>query len=144
MIRLTGVTKSFGAVRVLSDVTATFHGGRVTALVGPNAAGKTTLIKTNLGLVRPDAGDITIDGSPMDDAGAYRAHVGYMPQIARYPENLTGAELIEFLTELRGGVGRVALDETLMDRLRVREFLEKPLRTLIPLRYRTMKNSRKN
>ncbi len=130
MIDVRGVSKSFGGVRVLSDVTASFRSGRVTALVGPNAAGKTTLIKTILGLVRADAGEIRVNGDPIDADGAYRASIGYMPQIARYPENLTGAELVEFLTALRGGVGHVALDETLMDRLRIREFLDKPLRTL--------------
>ena len=130
MIETVGVSKSFGGARVLSDVSASFKSGRVTALVGPNAAGKTTLIKAILGLVRPDAGEIRVDGVPVDAAGAYRARIGYMPQIARYPENLTGAELVEFLTELRGGVGHVALDESLMDRLRIRESLENPLRTL--------------
>lgn len=130
MIEVTGISKSFGDVPVLTDVSASFQSGRVTALVGPNAAGKTTLIKTILGLVRPDAGQIRVNGEPMDAAGAYRARIGYMPQIARYPDNLTGAELVGFLTELRGGVGHVALDESLMDRLRVREFLDKPLRTL--------------
>jgi Cu-processing system ATP-binding protein len=130
VIEIAGVSKSFGDVRVLNELTTTFKSGRVTALVGPNAAGKTTLIKSILGLVRPDAGQILIDGAPADAAGEYRARIGYMPQIARYPENLTGAELLEFLTDLRGGVGRVALDESLMDRLRVRDFLDKPLRTL--------------
>ncbi|HEX7938843.1 MAG TPA: ABC transporter ATP-binding protein [Gemmatimonadaceae bacterium] len=130
MIEIAGVSKCFGDVRVLSTVTTSFQRGRVTALVGPNAAGKTTLIKTILGLVRADSGEIRIDGEPADADGAYRSRVGYMPQIARYPENLTGAELIEFLTDLRGGVGHVALDETLIDRLRVREFLDKPLKTL--------------
>jgi Cu-processing system ATP-binding protein len=130
VIDVRGVSKSFGGVRVLTDVTASFRSGRVTAVVGPNAAGKTTLIKTILGLVRPDAGEIRVHGEPVDAAGAYRARIGYMPQIARYPETLTGAELVEFLTELRGGVGHVALDESLMDRLRIREFLDKPLRTL--------------
>jgi len=130
VIAVDGLSKSFAGARVLADVTASFKTGRVTALVGPNAAGKTTLIKTILGLVRADAGAITIDGEPADAAGAYRARIGYMPQIARYPENLTGAELIELLTALRGGVGHAAIDESLLDRLRVRDILDKPLRTL--------------
>ena len=130
MIEVAGVTKSFGATRALTSVSATFQRGRVTALVGPNAAGKTTLIKSILGLVRPDAGEIRVHGAPVDAAGAYRAAIGYMPQIARYPENLTGAELVQFLTDLRGGVGHAAIDETLMDRLRVRDFMDKRLNTL--------------
>jgi Cu-processing system ATP-binding protein len=130
VIEVAGVSKSFGSTRVLTEVRAAFNRGRVTALIGPNAAGKTTLIKTILGLVVADAGSIAVNGEPMDAAGNYRSQIGYMPQIARYPENLTGAQLIELLTELRGGVGHVAIDEALLDRLRVREVLDKPLRTL--------------
>lgn len=130
MIEVAGISKSFGASCVLNEVRAEFRRGRVTALIGPNAAGKTTLIKTILGLVIPDAGTISVNGEATAAAGTYRSQIGYMPQIARYPENLTGAQLIELLTDLRGGVGHVAIDESLLDRLRVREILDKPLRTL--------------
>ncbi len=56
MIRISGLRKRFGQLDVLRGVDATFQSGRVTALVGPNAAGKTTLIETILGLTRADAG----------------------------------------------------------------------------------------
>jgi len=132
MIEFRGVTKRFGRVDVLRGVSATIARGRVTALVGPNAAGKTTLIKTVLGLVRPDQGEILIEGTAIGRASdhTYRARIGYMPQIPRYPDTMTGAALLELLTALRGGVGHARLDEDLLDRLNVRDQLDKPLRVL--------------
>jgi Cu-processing system ATP-binding protein len=130
MIELAGLTKSFGALPVLRTVDASFQRARVGAIVGPNAAGKTTLIKAILGLVRPDRGEVRIDGSPVDAKGAYRSRIGYMPQIARYPDSMSGAELVGFLTELRGGIGHAPLDEELLDQLGVRPFLDRPLGTL--------------
>jgi len=130
MIELAGVTKSYGALPVLRTIDASFRQSRVCAIVGPNAAGKTTLIKVILGLVRPDGGEVRIDGAPTDAAGTYRARIGYMPQTARYPDSLTGAELVAFLTELRGGIGHAPLDEELLDLLGVRSSLDKPFSTL--------------
>jgi Cu-processing system ATP-binding protein len=66
--------------------------GRITAIVGPNAAGKTTLIKAILGLVRPDrqSGPVQVDGMPVNGDPGYRERIGYMPQAAQFPEQLTG------------------------------------------------------
>jgi Cu-processing system ATP-binding protein len=130
MIELSGLTKSFDALPVLRAVAASFQRARVCAIVGPNAAGKTTLIKVILGLVRPEGGEVRIDGSAVDAAGAYRSRIGYMPQIARYPDSMSGAELVAFFTELRGGIGHAPLDEELLDQLGVRPFLDRPLGTL--------------
>ena len=127
MIELRGLTKHFGATAALDGVSVSFPRGRVTGVVGPNAAGKTTLIKTMLGLVRPDAGDVLFDGERVNGDASYRSRIGYMPQIARYPDNLTAAELMAFLAELRGGIGHAALDEDLIDSLRLRDSIDKPL-----------------
>jgi Cu-processing system ATP-binding protein len=112
---------------VLRGVDLRAEAGRVMALVGPNGAGKTTLIKSVLGLTRPDGGEIRLDGAPVR-GDAYRAGVGYMPQIARFPENLCAAELVAMLTELRAGVH--ARDEELVERFALGTHLGKPLRTL--------------
>lgn len=101
MIRLSGLRKRFGQLDVLQGVDATFSTGRVTALVGPNAAGKTTLIKTILGLTRPDSGSISVNGGVVNGDVSYRRRIGYMPQIARFPGNLTAAELLSMLEKLR-------------------------------------------
>jgi Cu-processing system ATP-binding protein len=140
MIEARDLRKRYGRLDVLRGLDLVVRPGRVTALVGPNSAGKTTLIKTVLGLVRADAGTILFDGQPIDAEGRYRARIGYMPQIARFPENLTGAELVEMLGDLRrdagGGTAAAAgatarpRDEELLERLGLGEHMGKPLRTL--------------
>ncbi|HYC49888.1 MAG TPA: ABC transporter ATP-binding protein [Gemmatimonadaceae bacterium] len=127
MIEVRGLHKRFGALQVLAGVDLTIRPGRITAVVGPNSAGKTTLIKTILGLTRSDAGVIRLDGREIDPAGRYREDVGYMPQIARFPDNLTAADLFRMMRDLRHGTRR---DEELLDTLRLREHLDKPLRVL--------------
>ena len=128
MIHISNLYKRFGSVQVLRSVDLPVTRGRVLAIVGPNGAGKTTLIKAVLGLTRPDSGRITMDGVDVVGADAYRSRIGYMPQIARFPENLTGAELVRMLTDLRGT--DVRLDTELVERFALAESLDKPLRVL--------------
>ena len=127
MIVARGLRKRFGAVEVLRGLELSIAAGRITAIVGPNAAGKTTFIKSLLGLTRPDAGTLTFDGAPVAGDDAYRARIGYMPQIARYPENITGRELLALLRDLRGNP---AADESLVERFALGDALDKPLRAL--------------
>jgi len=127
MIELRGVRKRYGALQVLDDVTLTIAPGRVTAIVGPNAAGKTTMIKSILGLTRVDDGAILIDGARVNGDERYRAEIGYMPQIARFPENLTATDLFAMMADLRGAVAR---DEELVERLAIAQHMHKPLRAL--------------
>jgi Cu-processing system ATP-binding protein len=128
MIDITGLTKAYGKLAVLQGIDLAIAPGRVTAIVGPNGAGKTTLIKAILGLARADGGEIVVGGERVGDDFAYRARIGYMPQIARFPENLTGHELLAMLKDLRGPATRT--DEELAERFALGEQLRKPLRTL--------------
>jgi Cu-processing system ATP-binding protein len=128
MIVARGLSKRFGRLTVLSDVNLSVAPGQVTAIVGPNAAGKTTFNKIVLGLVRRDAGDVLFDGQPINGDASYRDRIGYMPQIARFPENLCGRDLIRMLTDLRGATH--ARDESLIDMLALGPVLETPLRVL--------------
>ncbi|UUZ58878.1 ATP-binding cassette domain-containing protein [Nocardioides sp. B-3] len=66
-IELTGLTKSFGDVVAVEDVSAVALPGQVTALLGPNGAGKTTTLRMLLGLVAPDTGAATFDGLRYDE-----------------------------------------------------------------------------
>jgi len=127
MIVSRGLTKTYGSVEVLRGVDLTIARGRVTAIVGPNGAGKTTFIKALLGLTRADGGSLTFAGAEIGDDAAYRARIGYMPQIAHFPDNLTGTELLELLRDLRG---TPSCDEQLVDQLNVRASLDKKLRVL--------------
>ena len=128
MIRITELTKRFGSLHVLRGLDLEIAAGRVTAILGPNGAGKTTLMKTILGLTRSDGGRILVDGERVSDEPAYRSHIGYMPQIARFPENLSAAELIAMLRDLRGA--DATIDDDLIARFRLDDQLRKPLRTL--------------
>lgn len=103
MIALAAICKRFGALDVLKDVSLTLRTGAVTGLVGPNGSGKTTLIKIMLGLTRPDAGTLHLDGQPADAAGAYRRAIGYMPQLAHFPTNLRVGDVLDLVTQLRPG-----------------------------------------
>jgi len=128
LVRFTKLSKAFGSLPVLRGVDMAVRPGRVMAIVGPNGAGKTTLIKALLGLTHPDSGEISFAGDAVNGDEAYRARIGYMPQIARYPENLTGAELIAMLKDLRGE--GATLDEELIEKLDLHSALSKPLRVL--------------
>ena len=132
LVDVIGLAKSFGRLEVLRGVDLRFRRGRVTAVIGPNGSGKTTLIKSVLGLVRPDAGQIVFDGAPVQPGDvAYRSRVGYMPQRAAFPENLTGREVLAMLRDLRApSQGSADLDESLISALALEPELDKPFRTL--------------
>lgn len=128
VVDATGVTKRFGRLEVLREVDLSVPSGRITGLVGPNAAGKTTLIKALLGLVRPDAGRLMVLGQPVNGDERYRARLGYMPQSARFPENLSGNEVLAMVADLRGATARQ--DRELLELFHLEGELDKPLRTL--------------
>ncbi len=128
MLDIRDLTKSYGPLAVLRGVQLEVRTGRVTAVLGPNGAGKTTLIKCILGLTHPDGGTIHLDGEPAI-GDAYRARIGYMPQIARFPGNLSAAELIAMLADLRGA-GAANTDDELIELFELEPHLRKPLRTL--------------
>ena len=128
MISARGVRKRFGRLPVLNGVDLDVARGSVTAIVGPNASGKTTFNRIVLGLVRPDAGEIVFDGARLNGDAKYRARIGYMPQIARYPENLSGRDIMSMIRDVRG---RAALhDEELIESLKLGPVLDTPLRVL--------------
>ena len=129
-VTITGVRKRFGRLEALRGIDVMVAPGRITAIVGPNAAGKSTLIKMILGLVKRDPGDgsITVDGVTLNGGPEYRERVGYMPQAARFPEHLSGREIIGLLADLRGNPS--GLDEELLDLFRLRASLDQPVRVL--------------
>lgn len=98
MLRYEGVTKRYGDVNALREVTVEFRPGRINALLGPNGSGKSTLMKLALGLVKPDTGSVRIDSiDPVRDPIAARRIVGYAPEEVLIYESLTPAEWFSFL-----------------------------------------------
>lgn len=128
MIELRGIEKHFGKLQILKGVNLQIETGCVTAIVGPNGSGKTTLIKTILGLVQPDKGDIFIGERRLNLQSDYKSMLGYMPQIAKFPDNLTANEVIEMLKDLRNNPANC--DEELLPLFRLESEMNKPLRAL--------------
>jgi ABC-2 type transport system ATP-binding protein len=95
--QLNGVTKRYGGVTALDDVTFGIEPGRVTALLGPNGAGKTTSVRLLLGLTRPTRGEVRLFGADPRTAEA-RRRTGVMLQIAKVPETLTVREHIHLFS----------------------------------------------
>ena len=85
MISVKNISKKFGKLQVLKDFNLEFKLGNSYALMGPNGSGKTTMIKTILGMVIPDSGEILVKSQSIMGSHSYRQDIGYMPQIGRYP-----------------------------------------------------------
>lgn len=128
MIRIDGLSKKFGRLKVLDDITLEIPEGQSTGIVGPNGSGKTTLIKHLLGLVRSDQGTIAINGVRLNGNFEYRRDLGYMPQWARYPENMSVRELMNFIVRIRGE--EPVYEEQLIELFELGKEMDKPLRVL--------------
>jgi len=129
MIEIHEVHKRFGPLEVLKGIDLVIRPGVVTAIVGPNAAGKTTLMKCVLGLTMIDSGRIKVLDTVLNGEWAYRRQIGYMAQIARFPDNLSTAELLRLLKNLRDG-GAPEYSDELVEAFGLRSELSKPLKAL--------------
>lgn len=129
MIRIEHINKRFKKLQVLNDVSANFLKGQVVSLIGPNGSGKTTLIKAILGMVRPDSGKIFFDEAVITSDFHYRANIGYMPQIGRYPDNMKVGQMFKMLKNIRG-ISEESLDYDLVNNFKLADIYDKPMRTL--------------
>lgn len=102
-VQLDAVVKRYGARTATDQVSLTLREGETIALVGHNGAGKTTLIKLMLGLIRPDAGTISVLGSdPARGDADVRRRLGYLPENVAFNPALTGRETLFFYARLKG------------------------------------------
>lgn len=129
MIIASNVSKKFGKLKALDDVSVTCNKGECIALVGPNGSGKTTLIKSILGMVVCDSGFITFNGKNIKHHWQYREKIGYMPQIGRYPDNMSIGQVLNMMKDIRGKKD-LQLDEDLIDQFGLTDMLGKRMRTL--------------
>jgi Cu-processing system ATP-binding protein len=102
MIQIRNLHKSFGKLPVLCGINLDLNQPGITAILGPNGSGKTTLIKSMLGMVLPSRGEILFKGQSIHGQWAYRRHIDYLPQIARFPDNLRVKELLHMIKDIRG------------------------------------------
>ena len=128
MIVAKNITKKFGKVYALNDVSVTCSKGECIALIGPNASGKTTFIKCILGMVVPQSGTINFDNNSIAHNWLYRNKIGYMPQIGRYPDNMTIAQVFNLMKDIRKPTGLA--DEELIEKFKLDLIMQKRMRTL--------------
>jgi len=103
VVEVTGVVRTFGAVRALDGVDLRVEPGIIYGLLGPNGAGKTTLIRVLATLLRPDSGHVRVAGvDVVTDPTAARARIGLAGQFAAVDEFLTGRENVEMVGRLYG------------------------------------------
>lgn len=128
MIDIKNLGKKFGKTTALKGIDLKIESGKVTAIVGPNGSGKTTLIKCILGLVKPTGGSIAVDEISIEGDYLYKNKIGYMPQIARYPDNLTANELLALVEDLRNSDS--INKEDFIKSFQLEAEMEKPLKNL--------------
>ena len=128
MIEIKNVSKKFGKLEVLKNVSVSCKSGQCIALIGPNGCGKTTLIKSILGMVLPDEGSMEFNQKSIFGDYSYREKIGYMPQIGRYPDTMTIGEIIEMVKKIRNSKNN--LDEDLFRDFEIEKMLNKQMRTL--------------
>ncbi|WP_035782715.1 ABC transporter ATP-binding protein [Arthrobacter sp. H14] len=116
-LQIANVAKTFHRTEVLTDVSLTVHAETTTAIVGPSGSGKTTLLRLIAGFTAPDAGSISIGGTPMADGGrlvpAHRRNVGYVAQDGALFPHLSVGRNIAFGLTGHGKTVQKRVDELL-------------------------------
>jgi ABC-type multidrug transport system ATPase subunit len=103
MIRYERFTKQYGSIVAVERLDLAVGTGDAIALIGPNGSGKTTTLKAALGLIRPTAGRVIVDGVDVAaDGRKARAALGYLPQRLSFPDGCSARELLRFFGRLRG------------------------------------------
>lgn len=99
MIKISKVSKYFGKIKIVDNLSLSINEGSVFGFLGPNGAGKTTTIKMIVGLSKPDDGKITIDGkNPL--FSKTKKLIGFMPENPNFYDYLTGEEFLQFCFDL--------------------------------------------
>lgn len=129
MIIASNVTKTFGKLKALDNVSVNCMKGQTIALIGPNGSGKTTLIKCILGMVVPQSGFITFDKNNILHDWNYRERIGYMPQIGRYPDNMSIEQVFSMMKDIRKSSSS-SIDEELIEEFGLHAMMNKKMRTL--------------
>ena len=127
MVEIVDLYKSFGKNEVLNGINLSINESGIFAVLGPNGSGKTTIIKTILGMVIPNSGSIKVFDVDVKNNSDYRHKIDYLPQIANFPSNLKVSELIKMIRDLRG---KTDAGQNLIEKFKLEPFLNKKLGTL--------------
>jgi ABC-2 type transport system ATP-binding protein len=133
MLTVQNVSKRYGDLQAVDDLSFQVAAGEVFGLLGPNGSGKTTTVKMILGLLDPDAGTVGVDGiDPRDDSRGVKSIVGYVSEEAILFGSMTARDVFELVASVRG-LDPGEADERVQRYLAsfdVTDVLEKPLATL--------------
>ena len=128
MIKIKNLTKKFNKFTALQNIDLECKKGHSIAFIGPNGCGKTTLIKCILGLNVVEFGDILVSGNSVKKDFLYREKIGYMPQIGKYPENMTIGQTIKMMQDNRKNVENI--DTELLEAFELPKLYDKKMSTL--------------
>jgi ABC-2 type transport system ATP-binding protein len=133
IVSIERVSKRYGRVTALSDVSLEVRRGEVLGLLGPNGSGKTTLLRMLTGYLAPTAGRLTVAGFDTErDAMQARRHIGYVPESLPLYGHMRVREFLSFIARLRGLSRRAAPGAVgeAIERVRLGEMAAAPIRTL--------------
>jgi len=118
VIRIEGLTKSYGRVQALRGINLEVRRGEIFGYLGPNGAGKTTTIRCLLDLIRPDGGTVRVLGmDPQADPVAVRERTGYLPGELQLEPNMTVEGVLRYFNDLRGNKADWGFVQQLVQRL---------------------------
>ncbi|MFH1219020.1 MAG: ABC transporter ATP-binding protein [Candidatus Eisenbacteria bacterium] len=106
MIDLSHLTKRFGSIAAVDDLSIAIASGEVFGLLGPNGAGKTTTVNLAVGLLRPDSGSVKLARLGPPSSAKVRAKIGVAPQALALYDNLSGEENLRFFGRMQGLSGQ--------------------------------------
>lgn len=116
-LEIKGLTKKFGGMTAVKNISLHVHPGEIYGLIGPNGSGKTTTIKTVAGLYRPNKGTVRVAGVDIVSSPTKaKRYIGYVPDDPSAYDRLTGREFLQFVGELFGmdrGMRDKKIDELL-------------------------------
>ena len=123
MLQVQGLTKYYGDLAAVQDLSFTVEGGEIVGLLGPNGAGKTTTLRCAAGILRPDAGAIHLCGHDLEtETEAAKRVFAYVPELPNPYETLTVMEHLRFVVAAFGVEEQMVHAESLLERL---DLLEK-------------------
>jgi ABC-2 type transport system ATP-binding protein len=125
MITIKNLTKRYGKVVALNEVSFTFENAKAIAIMGENGAGKSTLLKICAGILAYDRGEVLIDNfSIVSNSLEAREHLGYLPEMPELYDRITGREFLFYVASLRKLANAQTIIDELSQMIGISDFLE--------------------